>query len=81
MPVVSSNSLQLAMVEEVTPGVTPASPAFMLWRTTGEGLTFTPNTSESTEIGSNGRSRRPSNVTGRTVSGDITFERAKYAAL
>ena len=81
MSVISTDSLQLAMVEETVPGTTPATPAFQLWRTTGEGLTFTPNTSESGEIGSGGRFKQPSNVTGMAVSGDINFELAKFPAL
>jgi hypothetical protein len=53
----------------------------MLWRTTGEGITFTPNTSESGELGGSGRFKKPSNVTGMAISGDINFELAKFPAL
>lgn len=77
MPVVSTDSLQLAIVEEVTPGETPASPAFLLVRASSESITFSPNTSASTELnGGGGRCQRPSNVTGTTVGGDIGFEAA-----
>lgn len=77
MPVVSSDQLQLAIVEEVTPGVTPASPSFMLVRTSGESVTFTSSTSASAELtGSGGRCQRPANITGQSIGGDISFELA-----
>ena len=75
MPVTSADSVQVSIVEEVTPGVTPATPVFEMIRTTGEGVTFTPNTSDDTELtGSNGRCQRPAIVTGQTVAGDISFD-------
>lgn len=80
MPV-SADSLQLAMVAETTPGVTPANPVFDLWRTTGEGVTFNLNVSESAELGGAGRFAKPGNVTGVSVSGDINFELSKFDAL
>jgi hypothetical protein len=79
MSVISADSLQMAIIEELVPGQTPATPAFDLIRLTGESLTFSPNTSESSELASGGRSRRPSTVTGNTVAGDINFELHKAA--
>ena len=81
MPVISSDSLQLSAVVETSPGVTPANPAFSVWRTTGESLVFAPQTSESGEIGGSGRSAKPSNVTGFQINGDISFELADFPAL
>lgn len=74
MAIVSADSLQLSMVPELVPGTTPATPAFMLIRTSGESLTFNPVTSESTELAAGGRTAQPSNVTGMTIAGDINFE-------
>lgn len=81
MPAISADTLQLAMVKEVSAGVTPATPSFLLWRTTGESLIFAPNTTENDELGSSGRSVGPASVTGMTVSGDINFNLAKFDAL
>lgn len=81
MALVSADSLQLSAVLEASPGVTPATPAFDLFRITGEGLTFAPTVSESGELGGSGRFARPGNVTGMTVSGDISFELSDYPAL
>ena len=81
MSVISADTLQLSAVEETTTGVTPPSAQFKVWRTAGESLVFAPQTSESTELGGSGRTSKPANVTGTTVSGDITFELARFAAL
>lgn len=81
MPVVSADSLQLAHVEMPDANSIPASPSFELWRTTGESLVFSPNTSESGELGGSGRTRKPANVTGMSISGDINFELSKFTAL
>ena len=81
MPVVSTDSLQLAHVEETVSGTTPGTPTFSVWRTTGESLVFSPETSESTELGGSGRFAKPSNVTGMSISGDINFPLAKFDAL
>jgi hypothetical protein len=81
MAIVSTESLQLGHVEEVVPGTTPANPVFQLWRTTGEGLVFAPQTTESAELGGTGRMKKPANVTGMSVSGDINFELSKFTAL
>jgi hypothetical protein len=44
-------------------------------------VTFEPNTIPSAELGVTGRSAKPSNVVGTTVSGDISIELAKFPAL
>ena len=81
MPVTSSDSLLLSHIEEATPGVTPATPAFKPWRLTSESITFDPNTVASAELGVTGRSAKPSNVVGTTVTGDISIELSKFPAL
>ena len=81
MPVVPADSVQVSHIKETVTGVTPTTPAMELWRLTGETLTFSPETSESAELGSSGRSVNPSNVVGMTVAGDISFELAKFPAL
>ena len=81
MAVVSSDSLQLSAVKEVTTGVTPPTAAFQVWRTSGEGLTFSPNISESIELGGSGRFAQPGDVTGVSVAGDINFVLADFTAL
>ena len=80
MSVVSTDALQLAHVEETVSGTTPTSPTFSLWRTTGESLVFSPQTSESTELTASGRFANPANVTGMSISGDINFPLAKFDA-
>lgn len=80
MSVVAADSVSIGMVAETVRGVTPANPAFDLWRISSEGLTFSPNVSESTELGSGGRFARPSNVTGISVSGTLDGELAKFPA-
>ena len=80
MPV-SADSLQLAIVKETSPGVTPATPVFDLFRTTGEDLSFSPNVSESAELGGSGRFAKPGNVTGISTSGSINFELSKFPAM
>jgi hypothetical protein len=77
---VSSDSLQLAVVAETTPGVTPATPSFDLVRITGEGLTFEPTSTQSNEMGGSSRGVKDSILTGAQVTGDINFELAKSPA-
>ena len=74
MAVTSADTLSLGIIEEITAGVTPATPAFNLVRASGETLTFEPNVSENTELGGSGRSQRAGTVVGFTISGDITAE-------
>ena len=81
MTVVAADSVQVSHIAEATSGVTPATPAFDVWRLTGESLSFQPTTLASTELGSTGRFQRPSSVTGSSVSGDLNFELAKFTAL
>lgn len=72
MTVVAADSLQLGMIEETSRGITPTTPAFDLVRLTGETLTFETNVSESAELAGAGRFQKPGNVTGISVSGDIS---------
>ena len=81
MPVISADTLQLSHAIETSPGVLPANPVFHTWRTTGESLVFAPQTSDSAELGGSGRFRKPSTVTGTSISGAINFELAKFPAL
>lgn len=63
-------------IKEVTPGVTPASPAAGAWRTarlTGNTLSPTPDTEVSDEI-TDSRISQGSVVTGLTIGGDLTGE-------
>ena len=60
MAVIPTDSLQLGIVEETVPGQTPATPAFQLVRTTGETLTFSPETQEDQELGAAAPARPPS---------------------
>jgi hypothetical protein len=68
-----TSDVQIAVVAEVTPGVTPATPAFKNIRVTSESLTPAFDTLVSAEIRSDAT---VSDVrrTGITVSGDIGFE-------
>lgn len=80
MPV-AAESTRLAHILEAVRGQTPTTPAFELWRTTGETLAFAPETSESGEFGGVTRSQSPDNVTGVSISGDISFKLSKFTAL
>lgn len=76
----SSNRVRLAFIEETTIGTTPVSGNFKTARFTSEGLSGTPQTTQSQQI----RSDRLSSgqiVTGLEVGGDINFELAKEASL
>lgn len=77
MAVVSADTTQVAIVKEDSPGVTPATPAFLLTRISGETLVFEPQTTEDTELSGTSRSAFPSDVTGMTVNGDLSFPLAK----
>lgn len=79
--VVSSDSLQVALVAEASPGVTPATPAFDLMRITGEGLIFENTSTNSAEMGGLSRGTKDTILTGAEVSGDINFELSKHVAL
>jgi hypothetical protein len=69
----SADLLRLAMVRETTPGVTPATPAFMVARITSEGLNFNPTTALSNELNP---ARQVSDVivSGGSSGGDVGFE-------
>lgn len=77
--VVSADTLQLGVVRQVAPNVVPATPAFKLMRITGEGLTFNPTTTESSELDAR-RAVSDSILTGGEVSGEINFELSKNEA-
>ena len=76
---VSSDSLRLAISKEVTTGVVPTG-AYDLMRTTGEGLVFEVQTTQSDEMGGLNRGVKDSILTGATVSGDISFELSRSKA-
>ena len=75
---VSSDLLRLAMVRETTPGVTPATPAFMVARITSEGLNYNPTTQLSNELNP---ARQVSDVivSGGSSGGDVAFEVSRNA--
>lgn len=76
----SSNLVRVAFIEESTLGVTPAAGNFSTVRFISEGLSGSPETTESQQI----RVDRLSSgqiVTGLTIGGDISFEASKEAAL
>lgn len=77
---VSSDSLRLGIVTELTAGDTPATPAFDLMRVTGEGLTYEVSTTQSDEMGGLNRGVKDSILVGATVTGDISFELSKNKA-
>ncbi len=81
MPVVRASTTKVAIIEELIPLVTPATPEFTLVRVTGESISFEPTTSESQEFGGNSRSQKPANVTGLTVAGDLSGVMAPAAWL
>lgn len=70
---VSADTLRLAIVREATPGVTPATPAFLLLRATSESLAFTPETQLSNELSIH-RQVPDVIVSGGQSGGDISFE-------
>lgn len=76
----SSNLVRLALIEEVSYGITPGSGNFKTARFTSEALSGTPNTVESKQL----RTDRMSSgqvVVGLQVAGDMKFELAKESAL
>jgi hypothetical protein len=74
----TADLVRLAEVREVTYGVTPATPAWKVIRTTGESLVFTPTTTTSAEMNPT-RSVPDSILTGGAVAGGINYELAKEA--
>lgn len=71
----SADLVQIAIVPESVYGTTPASPAFLVVRTTGEGLSFAPTTTISNEMNPY-RQVTDSILTGGQSTGDINFELA-----
>lgn len=76
--VVSADTLRLGVVRQVALNTVPSNPVFQLARITGEGLSFTPSSSESSELDSL-RSVRDTIITGGEVNGDVNFELSKNA--
>jgi len=76
----SSNQVRLTLIKESVFGTTPASGNFETVRFTSDGLSGSPETTESQQI----RTDRASSgqiVTGLTVGGDINIELAKEATI
>lgn len=71
----SADLVRIAFVPEVTYGVTPATPAFKIVRTTGEGIAFAPSTTKSAEMNP-ARQVTDSILTGGQSTGDLNFELA-----
>lgn len=69
----SANRLQLSLVRETTPGVTPASPRMRKTRVTGESLNFTPTYVDSDEIRDD-RMKGDPIKTNQASGGGINFE-------
>jgi len=78
---VSSDSVRLATVEEVTHGTTPATPTLNIMRITGESITFDVTTTQSDEMGGINRGVKDNILTGAAVSGSIEFELSKFEGL
>ena len=72
---ISSDSLQLAAVEETTPGFIPQNPALDVLRITGEGLAYEVQTASSNELaGGGGGGVSDTYISGASVSGPINWE-------
>jgi len=72
----SADLVRLAEVPEVTYGVTPATPAFKVIRTSGESLAFAPTTTQSANMNPL-RQTTDSILTGGNSAGAINYELAK----
>ena len=79
MPI-ESQAVLFSHIEEILPGVTPPTPAMELWRFNSETLTADPNTVDDPELSATGRSQKPSDVVGSTVTGDIELTLVKHNA-
>lgn len=73
MPLVASEQIQIGIIEEVTVGVTPLTPAFQLVRADSESLGFSPQTLADDELVSTGRTSYPADIVGMTIQGSINF--------
>jgi hypothetical protein len=71
--VTSANRVQLAIVPEVTPGVTPVSPRMRIMRYTGESLAFNPEYIDSDELRADRMMSDPI-LTMQSSSGGVNFE-------
>lgn len=69
----SANRLQLSLVRETTPGVTPTTPRMRKMRTTGESLTYAPTYVDSDEIRDDRMKGDPIKAN-QASSGGINFE-------
>lgn len=67
--------LRLGFIREVTPGTTPATPAFNLIRTTGEGLEYNPSVAMSAELNAQ-RMLADTTLTSIAAGGSLNFELA-----
>src|SRR5215510_1902661 len=80
MTAVSADSARLAIVRETgSPSAPPTTPAWIVARTTGEGISFAPTTTESGELDPSGQVR-DSILTGAATTGPINFEVSNHAA-
>ncbi len=52
MPIIISDEVRMAMIEETTVGTTPSTPAFSIMRLNSESLTQTSNSVTSAELSS-----------------------------
>ena len=76
----SSNLVRVTLIEETVLGETPVAGDFSTARFTSEGLTGTPETTQSQQIRTD-RMASGQIVTGLTVEGDLNFELAKEEVL
>jgi len=80
MTAVSADSARLAIVRETgSPSAPPTTPAWIVARMTGEGITFAPTTTESGELDPSGQVRDQI-LTGATSTGPINFEVSNHDA-
>ena len=79
MPI-SADLTQIAIIEEVTYGTTPATPAFLVFNVTGESLAGNAQTQTSNSLNAN-RQTSDSFLNGLDVSGSMEFEFSKSPAL
>jgi hypothetical protein len=70
---VLADLFRLAFVRETTPGVTPATPAYLVARITSEGLNYNPTTQLSNELNPD-RQVTDVIVSGGSSGGDVSYE-------
>lgn len=73
---VSADLFRLAFVRETTPGVTPATPPYLVARITSEGLNYNPTTTLSNELNP-ARQVTDVIVSGGSSGGDVAFEMSR----